>query len=306
MAPATAQTAVMLDPSKMSKKAEDFYQQLSSKIVGQPRMVRALTRAYQIYEARMNNPGKPITNMLLMGPTGVGKTKSIEAAAEILFGTSHAAIRVDCAEYQHSHEVAKLIGSPPGYLGHRDTPPYFTKERLKKYTNEDNDFTFVLFDEIEKANHALWELMLGIMDKATLTTGTNDIIDFSKTIIVMTSNLGAKEMSQLTNGRIGFASKRATNSKYRDSSKLDQRIYKTASQAAQKRFSPEFMNRIDKVVVFRTLSQEDLAKILELELAGCQQIFYGTAKLNSGSNVHQNAKNFSSTKESVLNTGYGN
>jgi ATP-dependent Clp protease ATP-binding subunit ClpA len=205
--------------------------------------------------------------MLFLGPTGSGKTHVVEAAAEVLFGDRNAVVRIDCAEFQHSHEIAKLIGSPPGYLGHRETSPLLTQENLEKYRTERDPFTLVLFDEIEKASDSLWQLLLGILDKATLTLGDNRKVDFSQTIIIMTSNLGAKEMSELITGSIGFAPARGASFAESD---LDQKIYRTALEAARRKFSPEFMNRIDKVVVFRSLKHQELTRILDLELAAVQ------------------------------------
>ena len=187
----------------------------------------------------------------------------VDAAAEVLFGDRNAIIKIDCAEFQHSHEIAKLIGSPPGYLGHRETPPLLTEENLSKYHSERDPFTLVLFDEIEKASDALWQLLLGVLDNATLTLGDNRRVDFSHTMIFMTSNLGAKEMGQLIKGSIGFAPTRSDQSLPDD---LDQKIYRAGIEAARRQFSPEFMNRIDKVVVFRSLKDEQLRRIVDLEL----------------------------------------
>ena len=220
------------------------------------------------FEAGMTNPTRPVGSMLFLGPTGSGKTHVVEAAAEILFGDRNAVIKIDCAEFQHSHEIAKLIGSPPGYLGHRETAPLLTQESLEKYRTERDPFTLVLFDEIEKASDALWQLLLGVLDKGTLTLGDNRRVDFSQTMIFMTSNLGAKEMSELITGSIGFAPTRGGQMGADD---LDQKIYRTASEAAKRKFSPEFMNRIDKIVVFRSLKHPELCRILDLELNGVQR-----------------------------------
>lgn len=205
--------------------------------------------------------------MLFLGPTGSGKTRVVEAAAEVLFGDANAVVKIDCAEFQHSHEIAKLIGSPPGYLGHRETAPMLTQENLDKHHTDSDKLTFILFDEIEKASDALWQLLLGILDKATLTLGDNRKVDFSRCMICLTSNLGAKEMSELITGSIGFAPARG---KGMVEDEVDQKIYRTASEAAKRKFSPEFMNRIDKVVVFRSLKEYHLRQILELELGQVQ------------------------------------
>jgi ATP-dependent Clp protease ATP-binding subunit ClpB len=258
---------VALDPNTKSSLAERFETELRARVVGQDRSVRAITSLYQVFQAGMTNQARPLGSMLFLGPTGSGKTHVVEAAAEILFGDRNAVIRIDCAEFQHSHEIAKLIGSPPGYLGHRETTPLLTQESLEKYRTERDPFTLVLFDEIEKASDALWQLLLGVLDKATLTLGDNRRVDFSQTMIFLTSNLGAKEMSELITGSIGFAPAKGGTLATDD---LDQKIYRTASEAARRKFSPEFMNRIDKVVVFRSLKHQDLCQILDLELNGVQ------------------------------------
>jgi ATP-dependent Clp protease ATP-binding subunit ClpA len=259
-----------------SPRAQEFETRLSSLIVGQERAVRRISGLYQIYLAGMQNPGRPVGTMLFLGPTGSGKTRVVEAAAEVLFAETNAVVKIDCAEFQHSHEIAKLIGSPPGYLGHRETAPMLTQENLDKYHSEQDKLTFVLFDEIEKASDALWQLLLGILDKATLTLGDNRKVDFSKCMIFLTSNLGAKEMSELITGSIGFAPARGKRMLEDD---VDQKIYRTASEAAKRKFSPEFMNRIDKVVVFRSLKEYHLKLILDLELGQVQnRIMRGTGE----------------------------
>lgn len=259
---------VLLDPDKKSPRAQDFEEKLSNLIVGQERGVRRLSGLYQIYLAGMNNPSRPIGTMLFLGPTGSGKTRVVEAAAEVLFGEPHSVVKIDCAEFQHSHEIAKLIGSPPGYLGHRETSPMLTQENLDKAHTEDTKLTFVLFDEIEKASDSLWQLLLGILDKATLTLGDNRRVDFSRSVVIMTSNLGAREMSDMISGGIGFAPTKSDQA--RQDNEIDTKIYRTALEAAKRKFSPEFMNRIDKVVVFRSLKEHHLRRILDIELISVQ------------------------------------
>jgi ATP-dependent Clp protease ATP-binding subunit ClpA len=259
---------IALDPTTKSAVAEQFDAGLRARVIGQDRAVRAITSLYQVFQAGMTNQARPLGSMLFLGPTGSGKTHVVEAAAEILFGDRNAVIKIDCAEFQHSHEIAKLIGSPPGYLGHRETTPLLTQESLDKNHTERNPFTLVLFDEIEKASDSLWQLLLGVLDKGTLTLGDNRRVDFSQTMIFMTSNLGAKEMSELITGSIGFAPAKAGKLGADD---LDQKIYRTASEAAKRKFSPEFMNRIDKIVVFRSLKYQELCRILDLELNGVQR-----------------------------------
>jgi ATP-dependent Clp protease ATP-binding subunit ClpA len=259
---------VFLDPDQKSPRAQDFEERLSSRIVGQERAVRRMSGLYQIFLAGMNPPNRPIGTMLFLGPTGSGKTRVIEAAAEVLYGDANAVVKIDCAEFQHSHEIAKLIGSPPGYLGHRETSPMLTQENLDRMHTDEMKVSLVLFDEIEKASDSLWQLLLGILDKATLTLGDNRRVDFSKAMVIMTSNLGAREMSELISGGIGFAP--GKGSKTPNDTEVDQKIYRTAVEAARRKFSPEFMNRIDKVVVFRSLKEHHLRQILDLELQAVQ------------------------------------
>ncbi|MDT4967231.1 MAG: ATP-dependent Clp protease ATP-binding subunit ClpB [Acidobacteriota bacterium] len=259
---------VFLDPDQKSPRALDFEEKLTARIVGQERAVRRMSGLYQIFLAGMNPPSHPVGTMLFLGPTGSGKTRVIEAAAEVLFGDANAVVKIDCAEFQHSHEIAKLIGSPPGYLGHRETSPMLTQENLDRMHTEETKLSLVLFDEIEKASDSLWQLLLGILDKATLTLGDNRRVDFSHTMVVMTSNLGAREMSELISGGIGFHS--GKSNKDPNDNEVDQKIYRTAVDAARRKFSPEFMNRIDKVVVFRSLKEHHLRKILDLELQAVQ------------------------------------
>ena len=258
---------VFLDPEQKSPRAQDFEERLGARIVGQERAVRRMSGLYQIFLAGMNPPNRPIGTMLFLGPTGSGKTRVIEAAAEVLFADVNAVVKIDCAEFQHSHEIAKLIGSPPGYLGHRETSPMLTQENLDRMHSDDLKLTLVLFDEIEKASDALWQLLLGILDKATLTLGDNRRVDFSRCMVVLTSNLGARDMAELITGGIGFAPGKGV--KHPDT-EVDQKIYRTAVEAARRKFSPEFMNRIDKVVVFRSLKEHHLRAILDLELQSVQ------------------------------------
>jgi ATP-dependent Clp protease ATP-binding subunit ClpA len=255
---------VSLDPEMRSSEVLDFERRLTGKIVGQDRAVSRIVNMYQIYLAGMAMPGRPIGNLLFLGPTGSGKTRVVEASAEILFGNPRAFIKIDCAEFQHSHEIAKLIGSPPGYLGHRETPPLLTQEAIDQFQTDRVRMSFLLFDEIEKANDALWQLLLGILDKATLTLGDNRKVDLSRCVIFMTSNLGAVEMSEMLSGGIGFTS--GVRQDQANLETIDRKLHHTALDVAKKKFSPEFMNRIDKVVVFRTLNQQDLKQILDIEL----------------------------------------
>src|SRR5271165_1464764 len=255
-----------LDPSKRSTQTVDFQTSLRAKIVGQAEGVQALVDLYQVFCAGLNSPGRPVGNLLFLGPTGSGKTRMVEAAAQILFGDAKSIIKVDCAEFQHSHEIAKLIGSPPGYLGHRETHPLITQEALSASHRDELKLSFLLFDEIEKASDALWQLLLGMLDKATLTLGDNRKVDLSRTVIFLTSNLGGGEITELMQGGMGFIQPKDMPAKG-----LNEKVERTAVEAARRKFSPEFMNRLDKVVVFHPLKREELDEVLEIELGQVQK-----------------------------------
>ena len=262
-----------LDPSIRSNDTRDFHASLRAKIVGQEEGVQSLVDMYQVFCAGLNSPGRPVGNLLFLGPTGSGKTRIVEAAAEILFGDARVVIKVDCAEFQHSHEIAKLIGSPPGYLGHRETHPLITQEALAACHTDKLKLSFLLFDEIEKASDALWQLLLGMLDKATLTLGDNRRVDLSQTVIFMTSNLGGGEITELMEGGMGFI-----QPKDKPITGLDEKVEKTAVEAARRKFSPEFMNRLDKIVVFHPLKRDQLEEVLEIELGQVQQRVLETAR----------------------------
>ncbi|MBI1787774.1 MAG: ATP-dependent Clp protease ATP-binding subunit [Acidobacteria bacterium] len=263
-----------LDPTLTGRDAEHLEANLRRKIVGQDEAIDPIVHIYQTHLAGMSPQGRPIGNFLFLGPTGSGKTRLVEATAEVLVGEARAVIKIDCAEFQHSHEIAKLIGSPPGYLGHRETHPLLSQEALNQHQTDKVKISFVLFDEIEKASDAVWNLLLGILDKATLTLGDNRRVDFSRSLIFMTSNLGAAEMSAILRPPLGFAAGATAG----PDETLGGKVSRAGVEAARRKFTPEFMNRIDKVVVFRPLGEPELRKILDLELGLVQQrIFQSSA-----------------------------
>src|SRR5579862_9747308 len=254
---------VPLDPTRTGRDALELEANLRKRIIGQQEAVREIVNIYQMYVTGINAPGRPIGSLLFLGPTGSGKTRTVEATAESLVKNARAVIKIDCAEFQHSHEIAKLIGSPPGYLGHRETHPLLSQEILNQYHTETVKVSFVLFDEIEKASDALWNLLLGVLDKGTLTLGDNRKVDFSRSMIFMTSNLGATEMSALLSPTLGFGvydAGRKVRAGVRDES-LRGKIEHSGMEAARRKFSPEFINRLDKIVTFEPLGSEQLQKV---------------------------------------------
>ena len=259
----------LLDPNQNGRPAEQLETTLRHLVVGQDEAIHQIVRAYQTHVAGLSAAGRPIGNFLFLGPTGSGKTRIVEATAESLLKDSRAVIKIDCAEFQHSHEIAKLIGSPPGYLGHRETHALLSQEALNQHHTEKVKLSFVLFDEIEKASDALWNLLLGILDKATLTLGDNRKVDFSAAMVFLTSNLGAAEMSSLVSPRLGFPAPSFNGPGC--SGKLSDRISRTGIEAARRKFTPEFINRLDKIVVFKSLGNEELRRIVDIELEMVQQ-----------------------------------
>src|SRR5579872_216605 len=262
-----AQTHIRLNPSSMGTEAELLNLKLRDLIVGQDEAVRAILDVYQTHLTGLNTPGRPIANLLFLGPTGSGKTRIVEATAESLLGHPRAVTKIDCGEFQHSHEIAKLIGSPPGYMGHKDTRPMLSQETLEQFFTTSVQISFVLFDEIEKASDALWNLLLGILDKGKLTLGDNRTVDFSQSMIFLTSNLGAAEMSALLNPRLGFAAQAPVA----PTEQLDRKITRSAEAAARRKFTPEFINRLDKIVTFKPLGEPQLRQILDIELKMVQE-----------------------------------
>jgi len=266
--------SITLDPNKTGRDADRLLSDLGRLIVGQEEAVQQIVSTYQMYRTRMLPSGRPIGNFLFLGPTGSGKTRAVEATAQCLLGSPRAVVKIDCAEFQHSHEIAKLIGSPPGYLGHRETHPLLSQENINQHHTSAVKIGFVLFDEIEKASDSLWNLLLGILDKATLTLGDNRKVDFSQAMIFMTSNLGATEMSSLMRPRLGFSPAGAGEM----NDKLNQKLSRSGVDAARRRFTPEFINRLDKIVVFKPLGERELRRILDIELNAVQQRIVSTAR----------------------------
>jgi ATP-dependent Clp protease ATP-binding subunit ClpB len=274
-----ARVNVPLDPTRTGRDAEVLEGSLRRMIVGQDEAIQQIVNIYQMYLTGMSPAGRPIGNFLFLGPTGSGKTRIVEATAESLVRNPRAVIKIDCAEFQHSHEIAKLIGSPPGYLGHRETHPLLSQEVLNQYHSDTCKLSFVLFDEIEKASDALWNLLLGVLDKGTLTLGDNRKVDFSRALIFMTSNLGAAEMSALVTPRLGFngpeCSRQAQNGTVDE--KLSGKMMRSGVEAARRKFTPEFINRLDKIVTFKPLGSPELRRILDIELNMVQQRIFNTS-----------------------------
>jgi len=274
-----ARTNIPLDPTKTGLEANRLALDLQGLIVGQDEAIEQIVNFYQAYLTGMTLPGRPIGSFLFLGPTGSGKTRIVEATAECLVKSPRAVIKIDCGEFQHSHEIAKLLGSPPGYLGHRETHALLSQEVLNQYHTETVKMSFVLFDEIEKASDALWNLLLGILDKGTLTLGDNRKVDFSRAMIFMTSNLGAAEMNALVSPKLGFIACQRVREGASSATdpKLEGKIVRSGKEAARKKFTPEFINRLDRIVTFKPLGSGQLQRILDIELEMVQQRIFRAA-----------------------------
>jgi len=253
-------------PRKQSSEvAEDLTAVLSQKVVGQPTATRVIVPYIQMFQAGLAPEGRPVGVFLLLGPTGTGKTKTVEALAEVLHGSEKNVLKVDCGEFQMEHEVAKLIGAPPGYLGHRETQPMLTQQKLNAVTSEKCPVSLVLFDEIEKAAPSMTRLLLGVLDKGILRLGDNSIVNFEKSLVFLTSNLGSREMMREINPEFGFQSVRGA-----ERADLSGKLQSIALVAVRKRFSPEFVNRIDCIITYQPLTAESLAAILDKQITDLQ------------------------------------
>ncbi|MGE4159715.1 MAG: AAA family ATPase [Planctomycetota bacterium] len=271
-----------LDPKRRSKVVTRFETELMARVVGQGRAIGEIVQSFARLTSGIRNPERPVLTLLFLGPTGVGKTETIKVLANTIFGSAHAFTRVNCQEFASPHQVAKLLGAPPGYVG-GDIEPILSQENIDKHhkkafdeklglfrrgssgavekifpDEKDNYLSIVLFDEVEKADPVLWNTLLGILDDGHLTLGNNKEVDFTRSIIILTSNVGSFEMSKMIGGGMGFSGPAAEK-------KADAKeIHKAAVQAAQALFPFEFLNRFDSLVVFDTLGEEQLYQILDI------------------------------------------
>jgi ATP-dependent Clp protease ATP-binding subunit ClpB len=255
-----------LVPDRLGRDVASFRQALQRMVIGQEPAVESVTQAFQIFRSGLASAERPLGCFLFLGPTGTGKTNLVEAIAEVCFGDRRAMLKVDCAEYSHSHEIARLIGSPPGYLGHQETSPYLASANITRYQTVDCPFTLLLFDEIEKANDALWQLLLGILDKGRVTLGNNKEVDLTSCFIFLTSNIGSRSVSDILAPGLGFVRENRESA-----ASVQKRIEEAVLWKARRTFAPEFLNRIDHKIVFHRLTTAELEQILSLELARIEQ-----------------------------------
>jgi ATP-dependent Clp protease ATP-binding subunit ClpA len=257
----------------------ELSQSLSDSLVGQPAAVEAIVPYVQIFQAHLAPEGRPAGVFLLLGPTGTGKTRTVECLAQALHGNERHFLRVDCGEFQMDHEVAKLIGAPPGYLGHRETQPMLSQAKLNSFTSERCGMSIVLFDEVEKAAPSLNRLLLGVLDKAILRLGDNTSVNFDRSMIFLTSNLGAREMMQELAPQFGFEAIAFKNVQQPSSpadvelpAALARKIEQIGVNAVKKKFTPEFYNRIDRIVTYTPLDASALERILDQQIQNLQKL----------------------------------
>lgn len=277
----------------------DLAAQLRERLVGQGKAVEAIVPYVEMFQAGLSPEGRPVGVFLLLGPSGTGKTRTVEALADVLHGSERNVLKIDCGEFQMEHEVAKLIGAPPGYLGHRETSPMLSQQKVNAVASERSELSLVLFDEIEKAAGSMARLMLGLLDKATLKLGDNTGVNFEKSLIFMTSNLGAQSMMRELKHGWGFEKIAAPE---RDD--VTGRLDAIAQAAAKRRFAPEFINRIDAMVTYEPLSADALDQILDLQITALQKHLYARlGPLGFGVTVDEKAREWLLSKGTSLDFG---
>jgi ATP-dependent Clp protease ATP-binding subunit ClpA len=281
MSESAAAKHAVLDPNRRSPQVARFEAMLRDRVVGQEGAIEAILDSFSKILAGIRNLERPLITLLFLGPTGVGKTETVKALAETIFGKRNAFVRVNCQEFSSEFTVSKLFGSPPGYVGN-DVEPMLSQDNLDRHHKEaqaegrgvfaegegriaklfpqvkSHYLSIVLFDEVEKAHPKLWNALLGLMEDGHLTLGNNKTVDFTRSIVVITSNVGASEMSEtLRHKSIGFAVET-------DEAVLNKDIKTKAVEAAKEVFPYEFLNRFDDIICFRVLTRDDLKRILDL------------------------------------------
>jgi len=253
-------------------------EELQAKVIGQEEAIKKLSKAIQRTRVGLKDPKKPIGSFIFLGPTGVGKTELAKMLANYLFDKDDALIRIDMSEYMEKFSVSRLVGAPPGYVGYEEGGQLTEKVRRKPYS-------VVLLDEIEKAHPDVFNILLQVLDDGILTDGLGRRVDFRNTIIIMTSNIGVRDLKDFGAG-IGFASKAKSTS-------MDDVMKSTIQSALRKAFSPEFLNRLDDVVVFNSLDKEHIHKIIDISLS---KLFKRITDLGYSIQLTEKAKDFLADK----------
>ena len=233
------------------EKLMSMSEELAGKVIGQDEAIVKIAKAIRRNRAGLKDPNKPIGTFVFLGPTGVGKTYLAKILAEYMFDSQDTMIRIDMSEYMEKHTVSRLIGAPPGYVGYEEGGQLTEKVRRKPYS-------IILLDEIEKAHHDVYNVLLQVFDDGMLTDGIGRKVDFKNTIIIMTSNIGSRELKDFGTG-VGFNTLATDSAK----DKVSQGILE---KALKQNFAPEFLNRIDDIIYFNNLEKEDIIKIIDIEL----------------------------------------
>ena len=264
-----------------SEKLLHLEENLHKRIIGQDEAVSAVSRAIRRARAGLNEPNKPIGSFIFVGPTGVGKTDLAKALAEAMFGDERLMIRMDMSEFMEKHSVSKLIGAPPGYIGYDDNNGGQLSERVRR-----KPYSVVLFDEVEKAHPDVFNVLLQILDDGRLTDSKGRVVNFKNTIIIMTSNVGASQIKKMSN--FGFSSGDEADAGYDN-------MKDNINEALKEQFKPEFLNRIDDIIIFRKLSKEEAGKI-------CRKIIDGLSERLKDRNISLNISD--AAMDALLNEGY--
>jgi ATP-dependent Clp protease ATP-binding subunit ClpA len=271
---------IRLNPGKRNPQLGRFREMMERMVIGQPTAIGTITNSFSRVLAGISDPERPILTMMLLGPTGVGKTETVRALADALFGTRKGYTRINCQEYSAHYNLSKLLGSPPGYVG-GEIKPLLCQENLDRHhrkafeeglgmfcdglgkvgklfpEEEDSYLSLVLFDEIEKAHPKLWNMLLGILEDGNLVLGNNEEVDFTHSIIILTTNVGSEAMgAHIAKETIGFRGGF-------EGTRLDKDIHEAAMREAKKTFPFEFLNRFDELVVYDTLKEQHLYQILD-------------------------------------------
>ncbi len=261
-----------------SEKLADMEGYLDSIVIGQKEAVHKISRAIRRNKVGLQDPSKPIGTFLFLGPTGVGKTFLCKVLAKYLFDSEDAMIRVDMSEYMEKFAISRLVGAPPGYVGYEEGGQLTEKVRRKPYS-------IVLLDEIEKAHPDVFNILLQVFDDGHLTDGLGRTVDFKNTIIIMTSNIGSRQLKDFGQG-VGFSTSARKESSAKDAQK-------TIEDAVNKQFAPEFINRIDDIVIFNPLEKEDIFKIIDIEI---QHVYRRMAELGIDFELSESTKSFIAEK----------
>jgi ATP-dependent Clp protease ATP-binding subunit ClpC len=261
-------------------KLATMAQELTGKVIGQDEAVEKVVKAIQRNRAGLKDPNKPIGSFVFLGPTGVGKTQLAKVLAKYLFDTEDALIRIDMSEYMEKFSISRLVGAPPGYVGYEEGGQLTEKVRRKPYS-------IVLLDEIEKAHPDVFNLLLQALDDGHMTDGLGRKIDFKNTILIMTSNIGARQLADFGSG-VGFGTKAREEAR-------DENAKSVIQNALRKAFSPEFLNRIDDMIIFHSLTRENIHKIIDLELS---KLFARIQDLGYSASMSEKAKDF------IVDKGY--